>query len=156
MKVILQCLQTLICIFEWFCFVVLFLRFVFISKIFCNFKLYVISESVVVWQGQIHDYARRVWMGRGSDREGHLGIWAGVVSSTRPDTRQDSRGQLGRGRNAITAWNSTKFVTDPRTDGPTDRPTDTARCRVACPRHKSSKKPKKQKGDRPTNRPTDH
>ena len=63
------------------------------------------------------------------------------------------QGWLGRGRNAITARNSTKFVT---TGGPTDRPTDTARCRVACLRHKSSKKPKKQKGDRPTNRPTDH
>ena len=148
MKVILQYLQTLICIFEWFCFVVLFLRFVFISKIFCNFKLYVISESVVVWQGQIHDYARRVWMGRGSDREAHLGIWAGVVSSTRPDSLQDSRGQLGRGHNA-TEFNKIR-------NGPTDRPTNTARCRVACPRHKSSKKPKKQKGDRPTNRPTTH
>ena len=140
MKVILQYLQTLICIFEWFCFVVLFLRFVFILKIFCNFKLYVISESVVVWQGQIHDYARRVWMGRGSDREGHLGIWAGVVSSTRPDTRQDSRRQLGRGRYAVIARNSTKFVTDRQTNGPTDRPTDTARCRVACPRLKTARK----------------
>ena len=43
---------------------------------------------------------------------------------TRPDTRQDSRGQLGRGRNAIIAWNSKKFVTD------------IARCRVACSRLK--------------------
>ena len=34
------------------------------------------------------------------------------VFRTRPDTRQDSRGQLGRGRNAIITWNSKKFVTN--------------------------------------------
>ena len=33
-----------------------------------------------------------------------------VCIITRPDTRQDSRGQLGRGRNAKTAWKN--FVTD--------------------------------------------
>ena len=36
---------------------------------------------------------------------------------TRPDTRQDSRGRLGKGRNAKTSRNSEIFVTD----GPTDR-----------------------------------
>ena len=35
-----------------------------------------------------------------------------VCIITRPDTRQDSRGQLGRGRNAKTARNSKIFVTD--------------------------------------------
>ena len=34
------------------------------------------------------------------------------VVATRPDTQQDSRGQLGRGRNAKTARNSEIFVTD--------------------------------------------
>ena len=33
---------------------------------------------------------------------------------TRPDTRQDSRGRLGRGRNAKSARNSEIFVTDVR------------------------------------------
>ena len=56
-------------------------------------------------------------------------IWTPVGrNGARPDTRQDSRGRLGRGRYAIIARNSTKFVTD--------LPTDTARCRVACPRLK--------------------
>ena len=48
--------------------------------------------------------------------------------ATRPDTQQDSRRRLGRGRNAKTARNSEIFVTD--------IPTDMARCRVACPRLK--------------------
>ena len=37
-------------------------------------------------------------------------------TKTRPDTRQDSRGRLGRGRNAKTARNSKKLGTDGRTD----------------------------------------
>ena len=41
-------------------------------------------------------------------------------NKTRPDTRQDSRGRLGRGRNAKTARNSEIFVTDV----PMYRPTD--------------------------------
>ena len=51
---------------------------------------------------------------------------------TRPDTRQSSRGRLGRSSNAKTARNSKML----RTDRPTDLPTDMARCRVACPRLK--------------------
>ena len=51
---------------------------------------------------------------------------------TRPDTRQDSRGRLGNGRDAKIARNSKIFVTYRHTD----LPTDTARCRVACPRLK--------------------
>ena len=89
-------------------------------------------------------------MGRGSDREGHLGIWAGVVSSTRPDTRQDSRGQLGRGRNAITARNSTKFVTDRRTGRPTQQGVE---LRVRYIKAKKSRKSKKGT-DRPIDRLT--
>ena len=41
------------------------------------------------------------------------------LNKTRPDTRQSSRGGLGRRGNAKTARNSTKFVTD----APTYRPT---------------------------------
>ena len=52
---------------------------------------------------------------------------------TRPDTRQSSRGRLGRSGNAKTARRSTKFVTY----RPTNRPTNTTRCRVACPRLKA-------------------
>ena len=48
---------------------------------------------------------------------------------TRPDTRQSSRGWLGRSSNAKTAQNSKMWRTD--------RPTDMARCRVACPRLKT-------------------
>ena len=55
-------------------------------------------------------------------------VGCGPPHKTRPDTRQDSRGRLGRGRNAKTARNSEIFVTYFRTD--------TARCRVACPRLK--------------------
>ena len=47
---------------------------------------------------------------------------------TRPDTWQDSRGRLGRSRDAKTARNPKKFVTDlptyRHTDIPTYRPTD--------------------------------
>ena len=35
-------------------------------------------------------------------------------------TRQDNRGQLGKGRNAKTACNSKMFGTDQRTKGPID------------------------------------
>ena len=55
---------------------------------------------------------------------------------TRPDTRQDSRGGLGRSSNEKTARNSKMWRIDGPTDGPTDLPTDTARRRVACPRLK--------------------
>ena len=55
-----------------------------------------------------------------------------INMKTRPDTRQYSRGRLGRGCNAKTARNSKIF----RTDLPTYRPTNMARCRVACPRLK--------------------
>ena len=59
-------------------------------------------------------------------------------SETRPDTRQSSRGRLGRSSNAKTALNSKKVTlpTDLPTYRPTDLPTDTAMCRVACPRLK--------------------
>ena len=49
---------------------------------------------------------------------------------TRPDTRHQRRGRLGRGSNAKTARNSEMLRTDGRTDGRTN----TARCRVACSR----------------------
>ena len=42
---------------------------------------------------------------------------------TRPDTRQSSRGRLGRSSNAKTARNSKTWQTDGRTDLPTDQPT---------------------------------
>ena len=51
---------------------------------------------------------------------------------TRPDTRQFRRGRFGRSSNVKTARNSKML----RTDGPTD----TARCRVACPRLKTSRR----------------
>ena len=54
---------------------------------------------------------------------------------TRPNTRQSSRGRLGRSSNAKIARNSEMLPTYRRTDGPTD----TARCRVACPRLKKRK-----------------
>ena len=37
-------------------------------------------------QGRIHGYPSRVRVGRGSDGEGHWGIWAGAVSSKRSKT----------------------------------------------------------------------
>ena len=49
------------------------------------------------------------------------------------DTRQDSRGRLGRSSNAKPARNSKML----RRDGRTDPTTDTVRCRVACPRLKT-------------------
>ena len=66
--------------------------------------------------------------------------WHGLyhcLTLTRLDTRQVSRGRLGRSGNAKTARNSTKFVTD--------LPTDTARCRVACPQLKNNKREKTKK-----------
>ena len=42
-------------------------------------------------------------------------------NKTRPDTRQSSRGWLGRSGNAKTARNSTKFVTDVPTYRPTNQ-----------------------------------
>ena len=65
----------------------------------------------------------------------HIQRVAQIGHLTRPDTRQDSRGRLGRGRNEKTARNSKIFWTYRRTD----LPTDTARCRVACPRLKTIK-----------------
>ena len=46
---------------------------------------------------------------------------AEAIQITRPDTRQSSRGRLGRSGNAKTARNLTKFVTDIPTYRPTDR-----------------------------------
>ena len=46
-------------------------------------------------QGRIHGYPNHVWLGRGSDGEGHWSIWAEVMSPKR----------------------STKGRTDRRTDG---------------------------------------
>ena len=43
---------------------------------------------------------------------------------TRPDTRQSSRGRLGRSSNAKITRNSKMWPTDGPTDGRTDRPTD--------------------------------
>ena len=54
-----------------------------------------------------------------------------ISSKTRPDTRQSSRGWLGRSNNAKNARNLKML--------PTDLPTDTERCRVACPRLKTKK-----------------
>ena len=54
---------------------------------------------------------------------------------TRLDTRQSSRGRLGRSRNAKTARNLKMWPTDL----PTDLPTDTARSRVACQRLEKAK-----------------
>ena len=51
---------------------------------------------------QIHGYPSRVQVGRGSDGEGHWGIWAGAVSLKRSKTPKTKMG----------------------TDRPTDRPTD--------------------------------
>jgi len=47
-----------------------------------------IAEDIVSEekQGRIHGYPSRVRVGRGSDREGHWGIWAGAVSSKRSKT----------------------------------------------------------------------
>ena len=56
-----------------------------------------------------------------------------ALLSTRPDTRQYSRGRLGRSRNAKTACNLTIF----RTYRPTDLPTDTTSSRVACQQQKN-------------------
>ena len=65
-----------------------------------------------------------------------IDILSFVLLVTRPNTRQSSRGWLGRSSNAKTAQNSKMWRTDGRTDRHTDLPTDTARCRVACPRLK--------------------
>ena len=37
------------------------------------------SHDSVNEQGRIHGYLSRVWMGRGSDVEGQICIWAGAV-----------------------------------------------------------------------------
>ena len=60
-----------------------------------------------------------------------------MQQETRPDTRQYSRGPLGRSHNAKTARNLTIFWTYRRTD----LPTDTASSRVACPRLKIESTP---------------
>ena len=52
--------------------------------------------------------------------------------STRPDTRQNSRGRLGRSKNPLGIQRYLR-PTDERTDGRTD----TARCRVVFPRLKT-------------------
>ena len=74
---------------------------------------------------------------------------------TTPDTRQGSRGWLGRGSNATIARNSGMW----RTNRPTYLPTDRARCRVTCQRLKRNcallghrkepkgKKPMRQSGN---------
>ena len=51
-------------------------------------------------------------------------LWCFLVTKTRPDTRQSSRGRLGRSSNTNTARNSKMWWTDGRTDLPTDRLTD--------------------------------
>ena len=66
--------------------------------------------------------------------------WWILIRSTRPDTRQSSRGRLGRSSNAKKRWQF-KNVTDGLTDGFMDGRTDTARCRVACPRLKTRVEP---------------
>ena len=47
-------------------------------------------------------------------------FWGRAVKETRPDTRQDSRGQLGRSSKAKN-YLEFKHVTDGPTDLPTDR-----------------------------------
>ena len=47
------------------------------------------NKTVNNWykkEGRIHGYPSRVWVGRGSDKEGHLSVWAGAVSSKTPKT----------------------------------------------------------------------
>ena len=63
-------------------------------------------------QGRIQGYPSRVRVGRGSEGEGHWGIWAGEVSSKHSKTPKKSKG-------------------DQATDLPTDRRTEKAGCRVA-------------------------
>ena len=46
-----------------------------------------------------------------------------ICTKTRPDTRQYSRGRLGRSSTAEIGRNSEMWPTDRRTDGRTDRPT---------------------------------
>ena len=46
---------------------------------YCNPVLLV--DLFLTQQGWIHDYPYLVWVGRGTDVEGHLGIWAGAVGS---------------------------------------------------------------------------
>ena len=70
----------------------------------------------------------------------------------RPDTRKDSRGRFGRGLNAITARNSTKFVT---TDGPTDRRTGRPTQRGVELRVCDIKAQKSRKSKKGTDRPID-
>ena len=60
-----------------------------------------------------------------------------TLQETRPDTRQDSRGRLGRGSIAKTARNSEMLLTDRRTDGPTrqgveSRARDKKKCEKTC------------------------
>ena len=53
------------------------------------------------------------------------------LTKKRPDTRQSSRGRLGR--SICENRSEFKNVTDGRTDLPTDLPTNTTSCRVAWP-----------------------
>ena len=84
-----------------------------------------------ITKSRMHDSSNRLLLGRAirgrawcSDAEDR----GPPPSSTRPDTRQDSRGQLGRGRNAKTACYSKIHRTD--------RQTEMARYSVSCPRLK--------------------
>ena len=49
-------------------------------------------------------------------QKNHINIESLVLDLTRPDTRHDSRGQLGRGHYAKTTRNSKIIVTDQPTD----------------------------------------
>ena len=60
-------------------------------------------------QGRIHSYPSRVRVGRGSDGEGHWGIWAGAVSFKNAEKVK---------------WGPTNRPIDRLTDRPADRPTD--------------------------------
>ena len=51
---------------------------------YCNPVLLV--DLFLTQQGRIHGYPGLVWVGRGTDIEGHLGIWAGAVGSKRSKT----------------------------------------------------------------------
>ena len=51
---------------------------------YCNPVLLV--DLFLTQQGRIHGYPSLVWVGRGTDIEGHLGIWAGAVGSKRSKT----------------------------------------------------------------------
>ena len=80
-----------------------------------------------------HDYRSMVCIGQGQ-RCPTIKKHFRLKWKTRPDTRQSSRGRLGRSSNAKTARNFRNISLRP-----TDVPTNTVRCRVACPRLKIEK-----------------